>query len=195
VPSLTKVRDRSAVSRSSGVCPPPMLLPIHHMSHSILQCSMAVFFSLSRESAKNDSVGSFQVFRTYRHCAGLRRWIAAAAAFTLTLHVLLSPLTIGKPAPWQVGANGDVFVICHGAGANSDADQDGPIKQPPQDAHCVLCTLAHSCALLPAAAVVVSLEPGTFSRLAVLFQSQVTEHRSPTGEYPRGPPTHVHIAS
>ncbi|MFZ1092361.1 MAG: DUF2946 family protein [Xanthobacteraceae bacterium] len=117
------------------------------------------------------------------------------AAFTLTLHVLLSPLTVGKPAPWQVGANGDVFVICHGAGANSDADQDGPIKQPLQDAHCVLCTLTKSgCAVLPVASLIASLDAGQFSHLITPRNSQVTEHHSPTGEYQRGPPTHAHIA-
>jgi hypothetical protein len=156
---------------------------------------MSVSFSLSRESANTGSVGSFQVFRAYRYCAGLRRWIAAAAAFTLTLHVLLGPLAIGKPAPWQVGANGDVFVICHGAGANSDADQDGPIKEPLQDIHCPLCTLANNYTVLPVATVVVSLDLAKFSHPAIPLDSQVTEHRSPTGEYPRGPPTHVHIAS
>jgi hypothetical protein len=173
-----------------------MLLPIHHMSPSILQRSMAVFFSLSRESDNTGSVGSFQVFRAYRYCGGLRRWIAAAAAFTLALHVLLSPLAIGKPVSWQVGANGDLFVICHGGGANSDADQDGPIKQPLQESHCVLCALTNSgCAVLAIASVVVLRPLGDLSQLIPPRNSQVTEYRSPTGEYPRGPPTHSFIAS
>jgi hypothetical protein len=177
------------------MAPASPLLPIHHMSHSILQRSMAVFFSLSRSSANTGSVGSFQVFRAYRYCGGLRQWIAAAAAFTLALHVLLSPLASGKPLPWQAGANGDLFVICHGAGDSSGGDQDQPTQQPLRDSHCVLCTLATSCAVLPVAAVAVSLNLGKFSQPTVPLDSQVTEHRSPTGEYPRGPPTHVHIAS
>jgi hypothetical protein len=122
--------------------------------------------------------------------------IAAVAAFTLALHVLLSPLAIGKPVPWQVGANGDSFVICHGAAANSGIDQDGPIKQPLQQSHCVLCTLTNSgCAVLPIASVIVVQPPGDFSQLIPPRNSQVTEHRSPTGEYQRGPPTHSFIAS
>jgi hypothetical protein len=171
-----------------------MLLPIHHMSHSILQHSMVVFFSLSRASANTGSVGSFQVFGAYRYCGGLRRWIAAAAAFSLALQVLVSPLASGKPVPWEAGANGAVFLICHGVGANSDADQDGPTKEPLQDIHCPLCTLANNYAVLPVATVVVSLDLAKFSHPAIPVDSQVTEHRSPTGEYPRGPPTHVHIA-
>jgi hypothetical protein len=134
------------------------------------------------------------VFRARRYQRGLRQWIAAAVALGFALHALLVPLANGKPVPWEAGANGALFVICHGAGANSGGDQDQPTEQPQQESHCVLCTLAHSCAPLPAAAVVVSLDLGTVSRLAVPLQSQVTEHRSPTGEYQRGPPTHSVIA-
>ena len=134
------------------------------------------------------------MFRARRYQRGLRQWIAAAVAFGFALHALLIPLANGKPVPWEAGANGVLFVICHGAGANSGSDQDQPAKQPLQESHCVLCTLAHSCAPLPAAAVVVSLDLGTFFQLAVPPHSQVTEHRSPTGEYQRGPPTHSLIA-
>jgi hypothetical protein len=125
----------------------------------------------------------------------LRRCIAAAATFTLALHVLLSPLAIGKPALGQAGASGDVFVICHGAGGSSDADQDGPAQQPTQDAHCVLCTPTHNgCAVVPGASLIVSLDPGEFSQLIVARNAQVTEHHSPTGEYQRGPPLHTLVA-
>ena len=134
------------------------------------------------------------MFRARRYQRGLRQWIAAAVAFGFALHALLIPLANGKPLPWEAGANGALFVICHGAGGNPGADQEQPTQQPLQDSHCVICTLAHSCALLPAAAVVVPLDLGAFSPLAVPLQSQVTEHRSPTGEYQRGPPTHSLIA-
>jgi hypothetical protein len=136
------------------------------------------------------------VFRACRYQVRLRRWIAAAAAFTLALHVLLNPLAIDKPAPWQASASGDVFVICHGAAGNSDADQGGPAKQPLQDAHCILCTLTNNgCAVLPIASLIVSFDAGEFSQLVAPRNSQVTEHRSPTGEYQRGPPAHSFIAS
>ena len=117
------------------------------------------------------------------------------AAFTLTLHVILNPLALGKTAAWQSGENGEAFVVCHGAGGNSDADQDGPVRQPLQEAHCVLCTLTHSgYAVLPDSSVIVALDAGEFSQLIAPRNSQVTEHRSPTGEYQRGPPTHSVIA-
>jgi hypothetical protein len=135
------------------------------------------------------------VLQAFRHQVWLRRCIGAAATVTLALHVLLSPLSIGKPAPGQAGANGDVFVICHGAGTNSDADQDGPAQQPTQDAHCVLCTLTHNgCAVLPGESLIVSLDPGEFLQLIIARHAQVTEHHSPTGEYQRGPPTHTLVA-
>jgi hypothetical protein len=134
------------------------------------------------------------VFQAYQDRGVLRQWIAAAAAFTLALHVLLSPLASGKPLPWQAGANGDLFVICHGAGGSSGGDQDLPTEQPQHDSHCVLCAQANSCAVLSAAAVVVSLDLGEFSQLTVPLDSQVREHQSPTGEYQRGPPTHSFIA-
>jgi hypothetical protein len=131
------------------------------------------------------------VFRGCRYQGRLRRWIAATASFVLALHVLLSPLTIG----WQAGANDDVFVVCHGAGGNSDVDRDGPVKQPLQDAHCVLCTLTHNgCAVLPDASMIVALDAGELSQLIASRNSQVTEYRSPTGEYQRGPPAHAFIA-
>ena len=79
---------------------------------------------------------------------------------------------------------------------SSDADQDGPAKQPLQDAHCVLCTLTNGgCAVLPTASLIVPFDAGEFSQLVAPLNSQVTEHRSPTGEYQRGPPTHSFIAS
>jgi hypothetical protein len=135
------------------------------------------------------------VFRACRHQGGLRQWIAAAAAFTLALHVILNPLALGKPAAWPFGENAEGFVICHGAGGNSDADRDGPVKQPLQKAHCVLCTLTHSgCAVLHDASAVAALDSGELSPLIAPRHSQVTEHRSPTGEYQRGPPTHSVIA-
>ena len=64
--------------------------------------------------------------------AGLRQWIAAAVAFGFALHALLIPLANGKPVPWEAGANGALFVICHGAGGNSGGDQDQPTEQPQQ---------------------------------------------------------------
>jgi hypothetical protein len=134
------------------------------------------------------------VFRARRYQRGLRQWIAAAVAFGFALHALLIPLANGKPVPWEAGANGALFVICHGAGANSGGDQDQPTQQPLRDSHCVLCTLANSCAVLSTAAIVVSLDLGKFSQPAVPLDSQVTEYRSPTGEYQRGPPTHSLIA-
>jgi hypothetical protein len=134
------------------------------------------------------------VFRARRYQRGLRQWIAAAVAFGFALHALLIPLTNGKPVPWEAAANDALFVICHGAGGNSGGDQGQPIEQPQHDSHCVLCAQASSCAVLSAAAVVASLDLGEFSQLTVPLDSQVREHRSPTGEYQRGPPTHSFIA-
>jgi hypothetical protein len=136
------------------------------------------------------------VFLAYQSRETLRRWIAAAAALTLALHVLLSPLAIGKAAASQASANGDVFVICHGAGSSSDVDQDGPAKQPLQNTHCILCTLTHGgCAVLPDASLILAFHAGELSQLVSPQDSQVTAHRSPTGEYQRGPPTISFIAS
>ena len=134
------------------------------------------------------------MFRARQYHRGVRQWIAAAVAFGFALHALLIPLANGKPVPWEAGADCALFVICHGAGANSGGDRDQPTEQPQHDSHCVLCAQANSCAVLSAAAVVVSLDLGTFFQLAVSPRSQVTEHRSPTGEYQRGPPTHSFIA-
>lgn len=130
------------------------------------------------------------MLREYRHRSGLRRWIAAAAAFTLALHVLLSPLAGSKLIPWQADRTGNSFVICHGAGGSSGGGEEQPVPQPKGDSHCILCSLVSSCAVLPSAIIAASFDLGELSQLLVPLRSQVTEHRSPTGEYQRGPPTH-----
>jgi hypothetical protein len=131
------------------------------------------------------------VLREYRHRNGLRRWNAAATAFAFAVYVLLSPLMGGTPSAWQqIGANDHPFVICHGTGADTGTDEGQPAKQPLDSSHCVFCALANSCAIHPATVAILPLDVQEFSRIAVPLRSQVTEYRSATGEYQRGPPIH-----
>ena len=133
------------------------------------------------------------MLQLYRDRSRLWRWIAAAATFALSFQLVLSAVAIGHLAAWQASA-GDTFVICHGAGGSSPADQDGPAK-PDDKSHCVLCTLTHSgSAVLPTASIVAPFAPGARSCDLTRRDAQVSEYHSPTGEYPRGPPTHAHVA-
>jgi hypothetical protein len=127
------------------------------------------------------------VFRVQRYRGGLRQWIAAGASCALIFQLLLSAIVLGHSTLALAGMDSDAFVICHGAGTNSDQNEPG--KLPPEQSHCLLCTIATSpCAVLPVVSVAASLDAGAFSQLKVLLTAQVIAHRSPTGEYQRGPP-------
>jgi hypothetical protein len=176
----------------------PILLRIHHMPHT-LQHERALFTparSMGMLTSQglcpsNEGFGEGNsVLRAYRYHGPMRQWIAAAAAFALSLQLVLSSLAIGHLTARQAGT-GDTFVICHGVGGSSPADQDGPAKQPSDQSHCFLCTLTNSgCAILPTASVV-TFAPGTCSRYLTCHDAQVSEYHSPTGKFQRGPPLHT----
>jgi hypothetical protein len=129
------------------------------------------------------------VLQTGRYRALLRQWVAAGASCALVLQLLLSAIVLGHSTLALAGANGDAFVICHGAGTSPGQNEPGNL--PPEQSHCLLCTIATTpCAILPAASAATSLDAGVFSQLKVPPDAQVTAYRSPTGEYQRGPPTH-----
>jgi hypothetical protein len=134
------------------------------------------------------------VLQRYRYQGRLRQWIAAAATFALSLQLVLGSLAIGHLAARQAGAD-YTFVICHGVRGSSPVDQDGPAKQPDDQAHCVLCTLTTSgCAVLPTASAIVTFAPGGCSRCLTRRDEQVSEYHSPTGRFQRGPPLHMLVA-
>jgi hypothetical protein len=130
-----------------------------------------------------------------RYRGRLRRWIAAPTGFALALHLILSAAVIGHFAASKAGATGDLFVICHGAGDNSPADPDVPLQQPGYQSHCVLCALTNdACALIPTVTAIAAFEAGALSQHTIPRDSQVVQFVSLVSEYPRGPPTHAHVA-
>jgi hypothetical protein len=103
-------------------------------------------------------------------------------------------VAIGHFAPSHADAASDAFVICHGTGDNSPVDQDGPLKQSPDQSHCVLCTLTSSaCAVLPLETATATFDASILLRRVPLRDFQVISFNSLTGEYPRGPPTYAHV--
>jgi hypothetical protein len=125
----------------------------------------------------------------------LRQWIAAATGFALAIHLVLGAVVIGHFAPSQADAATDVFVICHGAGDNSAPNQNAPAGDPSRQSHCVLCTLTNAaCAVLPLVTAIATFDASQFLQRFTLRDSQVIQFASLTGEYPRGPPTHAHVA-
>jgi hypothetical protein len=134
------------------------------------------------------------VFRADRYTGVLRRWVAAGASCALVLQLLLSAVALGHFTVFLASTDGDALVICHGAGTSTDQNEPG--KLPPEQSHCPLCTVSSTpCAVMPAASVVVAIDPGAFSQLNLPRSAQVTVYHSPTGEYQRGPPlTHTHVA-
>jgi len=123
----------------------------------------------------------------------LRQSVASAAALFLCLQILLSPVGLGRIL-WQPDANSELFVVCHGSGGKSEVSQNGPVRQPRQDAHCALCTLSNLAAL-PVAPAVASVEADDSSVLVVPCNAQVIQHDSPNGEYQRGPPALLPFAA
>jgi len=59
----------------------------------------------------------------------------------------------------------------------------------------VLCTLTNTaCAVLPAASTIATFDASMLLHHVAFRDSQVIQFDSPTAEYPRGPPTHAHVA-
>ena len=115
----------------------------------------------------------------------IRPWLAMVAAYALALQLVLSGLVPGNfHTDNALAANAD-FAICH-----SSNDQDGAGKPGAQHDPCMLCTLCQQfSATSPAPQSVSAIDP---SSLAVVFDETndwIFLHRSPTGQYQRGPPT------
>ena len=106
------------------------------------------------------------------------------AVYALALQVLLSGLAAGHFMAVADASAGDLFAICHGAGAASPDDQQLPDNQPLPQSPCVLCTLTNGVAFVDAI-IVSSVVPNNDGRI-IPFDS-------PTGQYQRGPPAKAFI--
>jgi Protein of unknown function (DUF2946) len=123
----------------------------------------------------------------------MRPWIAMAAAYALTLQVLLSGLA-GAHAMAAVSVAGDLFVICHSSGDASADGQNAPDQAPRPASPCVLCTLTKApCAILPLGHVVVTIDAVAASNVVSRNVGRIIEFESPTGRYQRGPPASASI--
>src|SRR5262249_18813256 len=131
--------------------------------------------------------GTSPVMRLSRTQSWIRPWLAMAAAYALSLQLILSGL-VGGHFDTALAAD-DGFAICH-----TDANGDGSNAPPVQHTPCMLCTLSqHFSAVCPTPQSVSLLH---LDSLAVVF-SEATDwtfqRRSPTGQYPRGPPTDMTV--
>ena len=117
----------------------------------------------------------------------IRPWLAMVATYALSLQLVLSGLVPGHfHADNALAANAD-FVVCH-----SSNDLDGSGKPGAQHDPCMLCTLCQQfSATSPAPQSVSAID---FNSLAIVFNETndwAFQHRSPTGQYQRGPPTRM----
>jgi hypothetical protein len=126
------------------------------------------------------------------HGAFVRQCISAASTLALVLHLLLSGLALARAVP-AVDAP-DAFTICHGAGGISAGGEEAPANPLPAQSPCILCTLSHSCAVLPNVSVFVVLGAFSFLDTLALFDFGSPGLDAPRAAQPRGPPHHASIA-
>jgi len=123
----------------------------------------------------------------------MRPWIAMVAAHALALQLILTGMLAGRVIAADNISSDSQFAICHSGGDSPDESDQGGAGKPPHDqTHCVLCVLASgSSAILPAgpASVVAIVE--IVSDAAPRDDDRISEYHSPTGQYPRGPPTAI----
>jgi hypothetical protein len=116
------------------------------------------------------------------------------AVYALALQVLLSGLAAGHFMAATDASAGDLFAICHGAGAASPDDQGLPDKQPLPQSPCVLCTLTKApSAILPVGLAVAIIDAIVVSSVVPNNDGRIIPFDSPTGQYQRGPPTNAFI--
>jgi hypothetical protein len=147
--------------------------------------------SFARPRPKLTFGGGVRVLQLCPYRGRLQRCIAAATAYFLALHLVLSALIVGHFAPLIAVAPSDAFLVCHGAGNNE------PDRSAPESGfqHCVLCTLANdTVTVLPRVTAIANLAWSTLSHRVILRESQALEFVSFTAEYPRGPPARGHLA-
>ena len=127
-----------------------------------------------------------------RRC--VRPWIAIVAVYALALQVLLSGLAAGHFMAVAHASAGDLFAICHGAGAASPDDQQLPDNQPLPQSPCVLCTLTNApSAILPVGHGVAFVDAIIVSSVVPNNDGRIIPFDSPTGQYQRGPPAKAFI--
>jgi hypothetical protein len=119
----------------------------------------------------------------------MRPWIAMVAVYALALQVLLSGLAAGHFMAAGDVSGGELFAICHGAGAASPDDQQLPDKQQQPQAPCVFCTLTQApSAILPVDHGVAMVDAIIVSSVVPNNDGRIIAFDSPTGQYQRGPP-------
>jgi hypothetical protein len=118
----------------------------------------------------------------------IRPWIATIAAYALALQVLLTGVVGGHVMPAGDASASGLFVICHGNGSTDN--QDLPDKQPAPRSPCLLCTLTNApCAILPTGDGITLRNAIEISTSVARTDGRIIEFDSPTGQYPRGPPS------
>ena len=106
-----------------------------------------------------------------------------AAAYAVALQLVLT--AFGGPMHAAEGVAGDAFVVC----LNSHDNGGDPGQLPVHKSPCVLCAMAQGFAAISpiaanASAIVVAVSAIVFSERS----DRTIAHRSPTGQYQRGPP-------
>jgi hypothetical protein len=128
-----------------------------------------------------------------RRSQRMRPWIAMVVAYALVLQVALSGMLASRVIAADNVSLDSQFSICHSSSKADDSQQGGAGEPQNGQTHCLLCVLVSgSSAVLPAsyASTIVTVE--TASGVDPRSDDRIDEYHSPTGQYPRGPPTGVH---
>jgi hypothetical protein len=106
------------------------------------------------------------------------------AAYAVVLQMLFAGIAVASVTAAAAGSNGDPFVICYGS-RGAPVDNPIPADYPRHEQHCVLCSVAASAGVLPAAAGY-GFNSNGFVRWPAASGFQPAQHRTP--RLSQGPP-------
>jgi hypothetical protein len=122
----------------------------------------------------------------------MRPVIGAAISFAVVFHLLISGLAFANAVP--AADAGETFAICHGAPGDGSNGDEKPVNPLPMQPACVLCTLTHSCGILPTVSAVAVVATYSFLDATLLSDTASAGQDAPQAAQPRGPPAPASIA-
>ncbi len=122
----------------------------------------------------------------------MRPAIGAAISFAVVFHLLVSGLAFANAVPAADAA--ETFAICHGTSGDGSNGDEKPVNPLPVQAACVLCTLTHSCGVLPTVSALAVVATYSFLEETLLSDTASTGQDAWQAAQPRGPPAPASIA-
>jgi len=122
----------------------------------------------------------------------MRPAISAAISFAVVFHLLVSGLAFATAMPAADAA--ETFAICHGASGDGSNGDEKPANPLPVQPACALCTLTHSCGVLPTVSALAVVATYFFLDETLLSDTASADQDARLAAQPRGPPALASIA-